>query len=104
MTAEGVRIRPRPMGDPSDVDGTRARSYKAVLIDADGNRTEDPAQAVSGEIVELDGATRPTRRTWFFSSEAEVKWLPVGEAAFLLWVLALLIGVWLAIGFALGLI
>ena len=92
------------MGTPDDVDGTSARSYKAVLVDADGNRTEDPAQAVGGELVELDGADRPTRRTWFLASEAEVKWLPVGEAAFLLWVLALLISVWLAIGFALGLI
>ena len=92
------------MGTPDDVDGTSARSYKAVLVDADGNRTEDPSQAVGGELVELDGADRPTRRTWFLASEAEVKWLPVGEAAFLLWVLALLIGVWLAIGFALGLI
>jgi hypothetical protein len=104
MTADGGRIRATQMGKPDEVDGRRARSYKAVLVDADGNETEDPAQAVSRELVESDGAARPTRRTWFFSSEAEVKWLPVGEAAFLLWVLALLIGVWLAIGFALGLI
>jgi hypothetical protein len=104
MTAEGGRIRARPMGKQDDVDRARAPSYEAVLVDADGNRTEDPSEAVGGEIVELDGAARPTRRTWFFASEVEVKWLPVGEAAFLLWVLALLIGVWLGIGFALGLI
>lgn len=51
-----------------------------------------------------DARTRPVRRVWFRIEEVEVSWLPVRESAFLLWVLALLILVWLGIGFALGLI
>jgi hypothetical protein len=34
----------------------------------------------------------------------EISWLPVSEAAFLLWVLVLLLAVWLGIGVALGLV
>jgi hypothetical protein len=34
----------------------------------------------------------------------EIKWLPVSESAFLLWVLVLLLAVWLVIGVALGLV
>jgi hypothetical protein len=80
------------------------RKRTAVLVDADGNRTNDPAGAVGGEIVEREPASGRTRRTWFLLREVELRWLPVGEAAFLLWVLTVLIGVWLALGFALGLI
>lgn len=75
-----------------------------VYFDAEGNRTEDPAQAVRGEVLEHDARGRRTRRTWFFIEEVELKWLPVTEPAFLLWVLVLLLGLWLLIGFAFGLI
>jgi hypothetical protein len=44
------------------------------------------------------------RRVWFRIEEVEISWLPVGEAAFLLWVLVLLLAVWLGIGVALGLV
>jgi hypothetical protein len=76
----------------------------AVYFDAEGNRTEDPAQAVRGEILEHDAQGRRARRTWFFIEEVELKWLPVTETAFLLWVLLLLLGLWLLIGLAFGLI
>jgi hypothetical protein len=75
-----------------------------VYFDAEGNRTEDPAQAVRGEVLEHDAQGRRARRTWFIIEEVELKWLPVTESAFLLWVLVLLLGLWLLIGFAFGLI
>ncbi len=75
-----------------------------AYFDAEGNRTEDPAQAVRGEVLELDAEEGRTRRTWFFLDEVEIKWLPVSESAFLLWVLFGLVLVWVAIGVALGLI
>jgi hypothetical protein len=48
--------------------------------------------------------SRAARRVWFRIEEVELTWLPVGEAAFLLWVLVLLLAVWLGIGVALGLV
>jgi hypothetical protein len=36
--------------------------------------------------------------------QVEISWLPVGEAAFLLWVLVFLLGVWLGVVVALGLV
>jgi hypothetical protein len=75
-----------------------------AYFDAEGNRTDDPAQAVRGEILEHDAEEGRTRRTWFFLEEVEIKWLPVNESAFLLWVLLGLAVVWVAIGIALGLI
>jgi hypothetical protein len=44
------------------------------------------------------------RRIWFRVEEVEISWLPIGEAAFLLWVLVLLLAAWLGIGLALGLV
>jgi hypothetical protein len=68
-----------------------------VYRDEAGAVVADPALAVTGEISgEGDGARR--RRAWFRIEEVELDWLPVRESAFLLWVLALLAGVWLAIG------
>jgi hypothetical protein len=75
-----------------------------AYFDAEGNRTDNPAQAVRGEIVERDPKARRTRRTWFFIEEVEIKWLPVSESSFLLWVLFALLVAWVLIGFALGLI
>jgi len=74
-----------------------------AYFDADGNRTEDPAQAVRGEILEHDSEGR-RRRTWFLFEEVELKWLPVSEGAFLLWVLLALALIWVLIGLAFGLI
>jgi hypothetical protein len=75
-----------------------------VYFDAEGNRTEDPAQAVRGEVVERDPKAGRTRRTWFVVEEVEIKWLPVSESAFLLWVLLALMLIWVLVGLAFGLI
>jgi hypothetical protein len=44
-----------------------------------------------------------SRRGRFSFAYVELKWLPVSESAFLLWVLAALFGVWLLVGYLLGL-
>jgi hypothetical protein len=49
-------------------------------------------------------ATATERRVWFRVEEVEISWLPVGEAAFLLWVLAALLVAWVLVGVALGLV
>jgi hypothetical protein len=43
-------------------------------------------------------------RVWFRIEEAEISWLPVGEAAFLLWVLAILVALWVGAAAVLGLL
>lgn len=40
----------------------------------------------------------------FRVEEVEISWLPVGEVAFLLWVLVALLAAWLVVGVALGLV
>jgi YD repeat-containing protein len=75
----------------------------AAYVDAEGRPTDDPEAAVRGEIVEYDAHGRLRRRTRFFLAEREIPWLPVSEPAFLLWVLAALMVIWLAIGLVLGL-
>ncbi len=87
----------RETTDPDTPKGER------LLLDADGNRTDDPAQAVGGSVAGPDEQGRP-RRTWFLFDEVEIKWLPVSESAFLLWVLAALFGLWLLIGIVFGLV
>ncbi|HKY23640.1 MAG TPA: hypothetical protein VJM07_00700 [Gaiella sp.] len=72
-------------------------------VDGAGRRTDDPETAVRGEIAERDDHGRVLRRTRFFLDRAELPWLPVGEAAFLLWVLAALVLIWAGIGIALRL-
>jgi hypothetical protein len=53
----------------------------------------------------LDEANEPTpRRARYSFAQVELKWLPVSESAFLLWVMAALFGVWLLLGYLLGLI
>ena len=74
--------------------GARAVSY----TDAEGLPTDDPAAAVRGEMIEYDAGGEVRRRTRFFLSEDEISWLPVSEAAFLLWVLVALVLVWAVIG------
>jgi hypothetical protein len=79
-------------------------SLEPAYFDAEGNRTDDPAQAVRGEVVEHDTKAGRTRRTWFRIQEVEIKWLPVSESAFLLWVLLALLVTWLLIGLFFGLV
>jgi len=66
--------------------------------DAEGRATDDPASAVGGEAVVYDDHGVPRRRTRFFVIERELPWLPMSEAAFLVWVLVLLMIIWVAIG------
>ena len=74
------------------------RRRKVSSSDADGRPADDPAKAVRGEVLEYGAHLEPARRTPFFLGRSELRWLPVSEPAFLLWVLALLFMVWLAIG------
>jgi hypothetical protein len=74
---------------------------KISYVDAKGEPTLEPANAVSGEIVEYDAHGQTARRTKFFLDRRELPWLPVSEPAFLLWVLAGLFIIWLVIGFVL---
>ena len=76
---------------------------KVYYVDTDNRRTDDPDQAVGGEIAEYDGHGRVLRRTRFFLDRSEIPWLPVGESAFLLWVAAALVLVWVCIGVVLSL-
>jgi hypothetical protein len=80
------------------------RRHATSLVDSDGKPTDDPRRAVGGELVEYDAKAKRARRAWFRLEQVEIKWLPVSEPAFLLWVLALLLIAWLAIGVALGLV
>jgi hypothetical protein len=87
------------MASPAD---KAAQAKLVAYADAAGRATNDPAQAVSGEIVETDRHGR-LRRTRFFLDRADIPWLPVSEPAFLLWVLAGLLLVWAGIGLVLAL-
>ena len=79
------------------------REHKNVAyVDAAGRATEDPAQAVSGEIAQYDDHGQ-LRRTHFFLDRSQIPWLPLGEAAFLLWVLVGFLLIWGCIGLLLTL-
>jgi hypothetical protein len=80
-----------------------AEPKRAVrFVDADGLPTDDPAAAVSGEIAEYGDHGRLRHRTSFFLTETNrPSWLKISEPAFLLWVLAALMTVWLVIGLVL---
>jgi hypothetical protein len=80
------------------------RRHTTSFVDAEGKPTDDARRAVRGEVVEYDAGSNQARRAWFRVEQVEITWLPIGEAAFLLWVLVLLLAVWLGIGMALGLI
>lgn len=82
----------------------KERQLARSLVDAKGRSTDDPRRAVSGELVEYDAKSKRARRTWFRVEQVEIKWLPVSESAFLLWVLVLLLAVWFAVGVALGIV
>jgi hypothetical protein len=79
-------------------------AHAFAYTDAQGRPTDDPALAVRGEITEFDDHGRPRRRTWFFFEEKAPRWLPIGEPAFLLWVLVAFIVAWLLVGLILGLV
>jgi hypothetical protein len=51
-----------------------------------------------------DARLTAPRSIWFRIEQVEIRWLPISESAFLLWVLAALLVVWLGIGVALGLV
>jgi hypothetical protein len=80
--------------------GTRTTRH---YVDGGGRRTDDPELAVRGEIAERDDHGRVLRRTRFFLDRTELPWLPFGEVALLLWVLAALVLIWACIGIALRL-
>jgi len=71
-------------------------------VDARGRSTDDASDAVAAEVAEY-GAHGRLRRARFFLDRADLPWLPVGEAAFLLWVLVALLVLWGSIGLALRL-
>jgi hypothetical protein len=68
------------------------RKYAASILDAEGRSASDTVNPGRQHPVQLR------------AEQVELKWLPVSESAFLLWVLATLLVVWLGIGFELGLI
>jgi hypothetical protein len=76
----------------------REAKPKVLYRDGGGQPTSDPAEAVSGEIVQYDVHGRAARRTRFFLQREDLPWLPVSEPAFLLWVLVSLAVVWVGIG------
>ncbi|HET9323351.1 MAG TPA: hypothetical protein VFO03_05685 [Gaiellaceae bacterium] len=51
-----------------------------------------------------EARSAPTRPAWFRIEQVEISWLPVSEAAFLIWVLVLLLAAWFGIVLALGLV
>ena len=78
------------------------RRRSVVYVDAEGRPTDDPVNAVQGEVLEYHADGRPVRRARFFLDRGELPWLPVSEPAFLLWVFAALVVIWLGIGLFLG--
>ena len=79
------------------------RRGTTIYIDGDGQVTDDPARAVRGEVVYYDTAGRPVKRASFFLEQGEIPWLPIAEPAFLLWVLALLVALWVVVAVVLRL-
>lgn len=68
------------------ISSSEDQRHAASLVDAEGSPIDDQPEA------------------WYRIEQVEINWLPVSESAFLLWVLAFLIVVWLGIGVALGLV
>jgi hypothetical protein len=81
-----------------------APAPSVAYTDVHGRPTDDPAVAVQGEITEYDHQGQLRRTRFFFLNQKQLPWLPVSEAAFLLWVLVGLIAVWLLVGLILGLV
>jgi len=64
-------------------------------MDEQPDRTLEARGTGGGKTQDAD--SRTPKRTWFLMREVELDWLPVSEAAFLLWVLALLLLAWLVV-------
>jgi hypothetical protein len=94
------RAEGEPVSGSGAAPGVRAKAY----VDSEGRPTDDPAAVVSGEIAEYGPHGRLQHRTTFFLTARELHWLPVSEPAFLLWVLAALMTIWLVIGLVLYLV
>jgi len=76
----------------------RNRTEQHGVHDAD---VDDFASGGTGEVSE---PAQPTsRRVRIFLEPQNLPWLPVSEPAFLLWVLAALVMIWVAIAVALRL-
>src|SRR5207248_11131200 len=88
--------------EPRDEPRAARSARKVVYVDASGAVVDDPAEAAAGEILEHDAAGATRVRAWFRVEEVQLRWLPVRESAFLLWVLAIFILVWLVIGVVIG--
>jgi hypothetical protein len=88
------------VGDGPDAEAGRVDLY----VDAEGNPTDDPRQAVRGEVFEREPDDNSPKRTWFVLEEVKIKWLPTSEGAFLLWVLVALVAVWLGVAVLLRLL
>ena len=84
--------------EPRDEPRAARSAREIVYVDASGAVVDDPAEAAAGEILEHDAAGATRVRAWFRVEEVQLRWLPVRESAFLLWVLAIFILVWLVIG------
>jgi len=92
----------RQPADPVSTPDSEAPRRTVRYLDEHGRPTDDPAAAVSGEIAEYGDHGRLRRRTSFFLAEHQLpRWIPVSEPAFLLWVLAGLMLVWIVIGLVL---
>ena len=79
-------------------------SRTVIPRDTDAAPIDEPVAATSGEIAEYDAHGALRGRTRFFLHAREMpSWIPVGEAAFLLWVLIALVVAWLAVGVVLRL-
>jgi hypothetical protein len=87
---------------PAGEDHETTRPVRKTYVDAQGRITDDVSEAVAGEVAEY-GAHGRLRKARFFLDRGELPWLPVGEAAFLLWVLVVLLVVWASIGLVLRL-
>lgn len=81
-----------------------AASRTVIRPETDAAPIDEPTAAASGEIAEYDAHGVLRGRTRFFLHEREMpRWIPLGEAAFLLWVLVALVVAWLVIGVVLRL-
>jgi hypothetical protein len=80
------------------------RDDRPSRLDIDGRPTDDQARVVAGEVGGLASAEHPVERRRFFLTREQLPWLPVGEAAFLLWVLAALVATWVLVALALGIL
>ena len=87
---------------PAREDDKRRQRAVKTNVDARGRTMEDASDAVAAEVAEY-GAHGRLRRARFFLDRADLPWLPVGEAAFLLWVLVALLVLWASIGLTLRL-